>query len=438
MATPTAPTDRAPDIGALISRLGLALTALLLSVFMLLSMGHEVSQLRASVQGHLETLAGVIARNSEAALMFENADEAGELLAALQSSPAIEQAVLYRADGRVLARFQSDEVGRAGACQALEPDGQGLSLRWCGAVVYQPVERHGERLGLLAIEANLRDVYRALLGMLGYSLLAAAAVIAASVPLWRRLARRIAGPIDALVDVTRQVREHEDYSRRFETGTRSNAEVQDLAAAFNRMLEQLQLRDARLHEELGQRRRAERRLNDLAYQDAVTGLGNRHQFMEQIDRSLARARQGGPGGAVFYLDLDGFKQVNDQLGHDQGDALLRQVGQRLRGALRVSDTLCRLGGDEFALILDQVADTDAAQAIADKLVAELAEPYALAVPVRHVSASMGVCLFPAHGLDRETLLRHADAAMYAAKRAGKRCARVFETPPEPAKATPGA
>ena len=171
MATPPDPTGRAPDIGALISRLGLALTALLLSVFMLLSMGHEVSQLRASVQGHLETLAGVIARNSEAALMFENADEAGELLAALQSSPSIEQAVLYRADGRVLARFQSDEVGRAGACQALRPDGQGLSLRWCGAVVYQPVERHGERLGVLAIEANLRDVYRALLGMLGYSLL---------------------------------------------------------------------------------------------------------------------------------------------------------------------------------------------------------------------------------------------------------------------------
>ena len=76
MATPPDPTGRAPDIGALISRLGLALTALLLSVFMLLSMGHEVSQLRASVQGHLETLAGVIARNSEAALMFENADEA--------------------------------------------------------------------------------------------------------------------------------------------------------------------------------------------------------------------------------------------------------------------------------------------------------------------------------------------------------------------------
>ena len=418
---------RAPRIDLLISRLGVALTAALLSVFMLLMLGREVAHLRADVQGNLETLAAVIGHNSEAALMFASAGEGGELLASLQASSEIEQAVLFLPDGQRLAGF-ARQAGEGPACHRLRPDQDaGLSVRWCGLLLNQPVLRHGQRVGTLVMEANLREAYRQLLGLLGFSLLTTGLTMAASVPLWRRLARRIAGPLDELVDVTRHVREHEDFSRRFQAD--ANAEVQDLAAAFNRMLEQLHQRDVRLNEELGQRRLAEHRLNDLAYVDAVTGLNNRHHFMERIDVCLMRAAVGGPGGALLYIDLDGFKQVNDRLGHDQGDALLRLVGQRLRHSLRASDTLCRLGGDEFAVILEQVSEPAQVQAIAGKLVDELAAPYLLDEQVSHVSASVGICLFPAQGADRETVLRHADAAMYHAKQQGKNCYRLHGEQP---------
>jgi len=415
------PPRPAPPIGQLIRRLGLLLTGALLALFAVLMVLHEVANRRADLQGSLQTLAGVLVHNSEAAVMFGSGREATEILASLAASPDVVQARLFLADGQVLASYQ--RAGRPTGCHALDAAGDGLHIRWCGMALYVPVARHGQRLGLVAIEASLAGTYQALLGTLLFCALAALLAFGASVPLWRRLARRIAGPLDDLVEITRQVREHEDYSRRFQAD--ANAEVQDLAAAFNGMLAQLQQRDERLTEELAQRRHAELRLNDLAYMDAVTGLNNRHHFMERIEHSLARTQHGGPGGALLYLDLDGFKQINDSLGHDQGDELLRQVGQRLRHSLRSGDVICRLGGDEFAVILEQAGSLPQIEHLAAKLLDELAFPYTLGQQVGHVSASMGICLFPGPAAGREALLRCADAAMYQAKQQGRNGFRVY-------------
>ena len=433
---PNAPLT-APPIARLITRLGLLLTGTLLALFAVLMVLHEVANRRADLQGQLRALAGMVAHNSQAAAMFGNRAEAAEILASLASAPDLAQAQLFLPDGQVLARWQRE--GASDGCHALQPAGSGLHTRWCGMVLYLPVVRHTDRLGLVAIEASLAGAYRALLGTLLFSCLAAALAFAAAVPLWRRLARRVAAPLDELVEVTRQVREHEDFSQRFRSD--ATAEVQALAAAFNGMLDQLQQRDERLNEELAQRRHAERRLNDLAYVDGVTGLHNRHHFMERIDQCLAQARRTGQAGALLFLDLDGFKQVNDNLGHEQGDELLRQVGQRLRNSLRSNDVICRLGGDEFAVILEQVGGLPQVESLAAKLLDELASPYTLGRQVGHVSASMGICLLPepaggqapagaagqASGreADREALLRHADAAMYQAKQQGRNGFRVY-------------
>ncbi|OYT88869.1 MAG: hypothetical protein CFE46_00030 [Burkholderiales bacterium PBB6] len=413
-----------------ITRLGLGLTGLLLGLFALLMVLHEVNNRRTDVEAGLTSLAGMIASGSEAPLMFGNERDAADILAPLRASPDIVQAALFLPDGSALAHYTQESANTT--CHVLQPVERSMVVSWCGVAIYQPVMRHGERVGLLAMEASLRGAYRAMVGTLAFCGLAAALAFALSVPLWRRVASRLAGPLDELVDITRHVRENEDFSRRSVAG--GSAEVQALSAAFNGMLEQLQQRDERLTDELAQRRQAELRLNDLAYLDNVTGLNNRHHFMERIDLALARTQRGLAGSALLYIDLDGFKQINDTMGHDSGDELLRQVGNRLTGALRGTDVICRLGGDEFAVILEHAGSQDQVQVITTKLVDELARPYLLEGGVGQVSASVGVCLFPAQAQDRETLLKRADAAMYQAKQQGKNCFRVWS--PDGAAAPP--
>jgi diguanylate cyclase (GGDEF)-like protein len=180
-----------------------------------------------------------------------------------------------------------------------------------------------------------------------------------------------------------------------------------------RVLEQAGRQLARVFD----RARTEAQLLHQASHDSLTELPNRVLFNDRLDQALAYARrQDSSRTAVLLLDLDRFKEVNDTLGHHQGDGLLREVGERLRGTLREADTIARLGGDEFALILPLVDDEAAAVRAAERLRAALAEPISLDGVQVQVDASIGIALYPDHGEDRETLVRQADVGMYEAKR----------------------
>jgi len=165
------------------------------------------------------------------------------------------------------------------------------------------------------------------------------------------------------------------------------------------------------------RKQAEEALHRQALHDALTGLPNRTLLGDRVGHALAAAHRDHAPLALFVMDLDRFKEVNDTLGHDAGDALLREVSRRLQGALRASDTVARLGGDEFAVLLPG-DDRDSAVATARKLLDALGEPVTLREQGVVAGGSIGIALYPAHGADAATLLRHADVAMYAAKRAG--------------------
>ena len=180
-----------------------------------------------------------------------------------------------------------------------------------------------------------------------------------------------------------------------------------------------------------ERREKDERLWLLAHCDTLTGLPNRALYWDRLGQALRRARRGNQGLAVLWVDLDGFKAVNDGLGHAAGDALLWAVAQRLSNRMRDSDTVARVGGDEFALILPDIADSAAAAGVAAELVAGLAEPFDLPQGPARISASIGMALYPEHAADAETLVQHADMAMYAAKRAGKNQVRAW-----PVEATP--
>ena len=170
--------------------------------------------------------------------------------------------------------------------------------------------------------------------------------------------------------------------------------------------------------DITERKRAEARMLHLAQHDALTGLPNRLLFNDRLQHAMARCQRNGSLMAVILLDLDNFKQVNDALGHPVGDSVLRQTGDRLRAALRASDTVARIGGDEFALILQELPDVRAATTIADKLVSQLGQPFDLEGRGWRLRASVGIALFPSDGATAEQLVQNADRAMYRAKAAG--------------------
>ena len=178
-------------------------------------------------------------------------------------------------------------------------------------------------------------------------------------------------------------------------------------------------------EDITQRKAAEEQLAYQAQHDVLTGLPNRRLLMDRIQQAIGRGRRGGTIVALYYIDLDSFKLVNDSLGHATGDDLLQQVAIRLRSAVRETDTLARSGGDEFVLVATELRDARSAKLVAEKLRNALKQPFHIGSHDLFVTASIGISLFPGDGPDAESLQRNADAAMYHAKRLGKNGIRFF-------------
>jgi diguanylate cyclase (GGDEF)-like protein len=180
----------------------------------------------------------------------------------------------------------------------------------------------------------------------------------------------------------------------------------------------LRRRNNDLNREVGERQQAEAELAHIALYDGVTNLPNRVLFRQRLDRNVALGPDG-HGFAVLLLDIDGFKVINDTLGHTLGDVLLQQATQRLAQQIRPDDTLARLGGDEFGFILEHLGDPARAAPIVERLVKAMQQPFDLDGNAALVSASVGVALYPLDGQSAVDLLRHADTAMYSAKEAGR-------------------
>ncbi|MHB8494786.1 MAG: putative bifunctional diguanylate cyclase/phosphodiesterase [Casimicrobiaceae bacterium] len=172
-------------------------------------------------------------------------------------------------------------------------------------------------------------------------------------------------------------------------------------------------------------RQLEVELSHLARHDLLTGLPNRMLLNDRLDQAIALARRYGRRVAVLFLDLDGFKHINDSLGHAIGDRLLQKTGKRLTAAVRASDTVSRQGGDEFVVVLSEVEHAQNAARQAEKIHAALAKPHAIAGHDLHVSASIGISVFPDDGQDAEALIKCADTAMYHAKENGRNTYEFF-------------
>lgn len=166
-------------------------------------------------------------------------------------------------------------------------------------------------------------------------------------------------------------------------------------------------------------RQSREQLDFLAHHDPLTALPNRLLFQDRLTHAIASAERAGHSLALLFVDLDRFKNVNDSLGHAQGDQILKMAAQRMRGLLRADDTVARLGGDEFVILLENFSDHETVGAVAQKLLEVLAEPFMLDERVLFIGGSIGIALLPEDGRTAETLLRNADTAMYQAKSLGR-------------------
>ena len=178
--------------------------------------------------------------------------------------------------------------------------------------------------------------------------------------------------------------------------------------------------------DITERKRQEALITYQAHHDALTGLPNRVLYRDRLQQALAIARRKGTNVGVMFLDLDRFKFINDSLGHDVGDELLKQVARRLRGAVREADTVARLGGDEFTVLLPEIDGPKSAEAVAAKILEVTRKPYTLGSRELFVTSSVGIAIFPEHGQDAETLMKHADAAMYHIKEQGRAGASLYD------------
>ncbi|MRR49543.1 MAG: diguanylate cyclase [Rhodocyclaceae bacterium] len=223
------------------------------------------------------------------------------------------------------------------------------------------------------------------------------------------LARTVTRPINLM---SRVVERFGAGGRGVELPVNRGDEIGVLARSFQRMRQQIDGQMAELQQSRDELKR-------LAQHDALTGLPNRLLFNDRVEQTLAIARRDQTRFAVMFIDLDNFKPVNDEFGHDVGDRLLTCIAGRIAGAVRESDTVARIGGDEFVILLRLVHGDEDAIAVAEKVRIAIAQPCEIEGRRIVISASTGIAIYPQHGGDLQTLSKHADMAMYRAKEAGR-------------------
>lgn len=202
---------------------------------------------------------------------------------------------------------------------------------------------------------------------------------------------------------------------------------QDRIRLFNQELEcQVADKTRSLWQALEDARRAHETVLHMAHHDALTGLPNRSLLRQRIDQAITQARCSGHLTALLFLDLNKFKSVNDTLGHEAGDTLLREVAERLTRCVRADDTVARMGGDEFVILLVDLGHVGDAEAVRRKLLETVAEPMTIAGRRLVVTASIGLGVYPEHGETGDALMRAADVAMYQAKTAGQNANNVCD------------
>lgn len=394
------PMSNNDSLHAVIRRAHLRMAGMAISLAGVLLLLVGVVVLRLYLLNNLHLMARSLAYTAEASLVFNDRDEAARMLEQMLRGEDVARAQVFDERGQVFVRWSSGQSATGGAGEVL-----------AAVIGMQPgeaeVRQNGKPVGRVVLYSDGAGFVRFLCA--GLAVLALCVGISGYLGMRqsRRMLADIAEPLQQLARVARAVRHDRSMDQRVPAAR--IAELNELGDDFNALLSELQMR----HERLQQQNSV---LELKASRDSLTGLANRSHFEQRLRQALLDADQAGRKLAVLFLDNDRFKQVNDVYGHAAGDALLRAVGARLHSLVREADLVARLGGDEFAILLYPVGGVDDARLVADKIEEAMREPVVTGTGVLlNPSVSVGIAVFPRHGRDMETLLNHADQAMYEAK-----------------------
>ena len=361
-----------------------------------------VLALRVYADHNLHLIARSINYTVEAAVVFSDKSAATEALALIASTEEVADAQVLDMQGRLLARWQRPETG---LLSDLEMQ---LAKVFLEKPINMPIVHQDRQIGSIVLIGHGGSLMRFLLsGLVGIVLCTA---ISAWVALYlaRRQLRGIIGPLRSLASVAHAARSERAFDRRVPAAT--IAELDNLGSDFNALLDELESWQTHLQNE-------NETLAHQASHDSLTGLPNRAFFEGRLTRALRNANKLDERVAVLFLDSDRFKEINDNFGHAAGDAVLIAVATRVRAQLREEDLVARLGGDEFAILLTPLHKAEDAERIADKIIASMEIPIQLPGSTQVLtSLSIGIAVYPDHGVTPGELLDAADAAMYQAKR----------------------
>ena len=371
------------------------------------------------------TEAAVVGNNISAAIIFKDRASAKEIIGTLKAFDDISHASVLDIEKNVFSDYtRAGQHSIPSGTQAkLLGNAYDFSLHQLR--VSRRIDYEGKEIGTVVIDTDLASTYH----RIGWYVLSISLVMLVCLSIAHmvlgRLQQFVTGPLHALASTSTAISEQGDVSLRAQVDP--SADLGMLAKAINAMLDRIEKREIELQAEIEERKRIEVKLDRLAHFDSVTGLHNRYFFHDRLAAAIAQAQRLHQRAFVMFLDLDNFKAVNDTLGHDVGDELLRVVAQRLRESVRFGDTVARLGGDEFAIILENVADSSTGEMVAKKCINALSQMVRINGNEIYISGSIGLSSCPDDAVDIHALLKFADTAMYYAKNAGKNTYRVFHS-----------
>lgn len=390
------------------------LTTLFLSLFL-------YSSLQGNYEKYSRTLAALLAESVNSALVFNDPKGATEILSKLRKVEDIVHAEIYDKDGQLFASYiMTGNVFIAPSTFDPKLALHGFKLGSLNLNIVQPVlsiASEKDQIGTIWLQMSLRAAYTQLVFQIGILLLLGLLSLALIAFALNKLQVSITLPLVTLASAMKKMSKLGDFT--LQTSITSQDEIGELSGVFNRMAHEISKRESSLNAELIERRRIEEKLSKMANFDAVTGLPNRHSFNNQIERALLNYKYENECFALFYIDLDNFKFVNDTFGHQAGDCLLSTVAERLRFSLRAEDFVARLGGDEFVVLVGNHSDISHIDTIAQKIITNLRIPFVIEEREIFIGASIGITICPDNGETSEVLQSQADSAMYQAKNMGK-------------------
>ncbi|MAD75470.1 MAG: GGDEF domain-containing protein [Rheinheimera sp.] len=373
-------------------------------------------------QGSAAELAAIqLASNVSAMLVFNDPDAAEHELAVLASNRDLSGIALYNAKGVLFA----DLADVATLPWQTTPASQELHRRYHGLEIelVVPVKVKDKIEGVLYVRENMDQLMSWFLR--GLLMISALMVIIYwfAARLLIRIQRKALSPLVALSALAEQVASERNFALR--AAVVDNNEIGSLTLRFNELLKRAEIWQAELSSQLQQQAARGDQLEHLALKDSLTQLPNRHSFTELLNQMAQTSISNNTMSALMFIDLDNFKFVNDNYGHDAGDDVLIEVSSRIQAAIRTGDTLCRLGGDEFALLLPEQVTPQLTEQVCKRLVQKINQPIWVKNAKMPVTLSIGVALCPQHSSSAATLLQLADEAMYQAKRAGKNGYQIY-------------